>query len=116
MKRAVVFFKTHNGKEPVIDFLDSLPSKSAQKIVWVLKLIEDIDQVPSQYFKKLVTTDGLWECRVQHGSNIYRVLGFMDQQYFIAVYGFAKKTQKLSKLDIEKAHNYKKEYEDKRRK
>lgn len=57
-------------------FLDSLPSKVGQKVVWVLKLIQDLDTVPATYFKKLEGTDDIWECRVQFGSNIYRLLGF----------------------------------------
>lgn len=54
MKRNVIFYRTVDGKCPVQDFLDSLPGKVAKKIVWVLKLLEDLDAVPSSYFKKLI--------------------------------------------------------------
>lgn len=44
------------GGSPVEDFLDSLSSKQAQKVAWVLRLIEAIDSVPAQYLKKLPGT------------------------------------------------------------
>ena len=56
MKRAVIFYKTADGKSPVKDFLNSLSGKVAQKITWVLRLLEDLEVIPSSYFKKLVGT------------------------------------------------------------
>ena len=53
--RKIIFFKTASGQSPIEDFLDQLPAKSAQKVAWVLQLVEDLDRVPSKYFKKLVT-------------------------------------------------------------
>ena len=41
MSRTVLFYRTVDGKCPVQEFIDSLPGKVAQKIVWVLKLLED---------------------------------------------------------------------------
>jgi len=69
MSRAVIFYKTAGGKCPVQEFLDSLPGKAAQKVAWVLKLLEDLDIAPSSYFKKLVGTEEIWECRIQFASN-----------------------------------------------
>ena len=43
------FLATETGKRPVERFLDSLDSKEAQKISWVLKLIEELDRIPYQY-------------------------------------------------------------------
>jgi len=53
MGRSLVFYKTEKGQCPVAEFLDSLPSKVAQKVAWVLKLLQELDMVPGQYFKKL---------------------------------------------------------------
>jgi len=52
MGLSVNFYKTGTLKCPVTDFLDSLSGKAAQKITWVLKLIEEIEVVPTKYFKK----------------------------------------------------------------
>ena len=54
------FYETASGQKPIEEFLDRLSSIQAQKVTWVLKLIEEIDRVPSSYFKKMVNTDELW--------------------------------------------------------
>lgn len=74
----IEFYRLLNNKSPVEDFLNSLTGKQAQKVLWVLRLIEELDVVPRQYFKKLVGTDNLWEVRIQLGSDIFRLLGFFD--------------------------------------
>ena len=33
------------------------------KIAWVLKLIREMEHVPSKYFKKFVNTNSIWEVR-----------------------------------------------------
>jgi len=70
------FYTTETGKRPVEQFLDSLASKEAQKISWVLKLIEELDLIPYQYFKKLTGSEEIWECRVKTKSNAIRIFGF----------------------------------------
>ena len=74
--RVINFYKTENGKCPVEEYLDSLSNKQVEKVFFVLQLVESLDTVPQRYFKKLVSTDDLWEVRVQLGNNIFRFLGF----------------------------------------
>ena len=62
--RTIKFYRFANGVSPIEEFLDSLNSKQAQKVVWVLRLIEELEIVPRQYFQKMVNTDDLWEVRV----------------------------------------------------
>lgn len=76
--REIHFYRTASGSCPIEEFLDTLSGQQAQKIAWVLQLIEEFDAVPKQYFKKLVGTDDLWEVRVQYSGNIFRLLGFLD--------------------------------------
>jgi hypothetical protein len=64
MHRTVIFYQTKEGRCPLIEFLDSLDGKAAQKIIWVLNLLGDMDNIPSLYFKKLTGSDGIWECRI----------------------------------------------------
>jgi phage-related protein len=109
-KREVEFYRTEDGKCPTQEFLDSLPDKVAQKVVWVLKLIQDLEMIPSTYFKKLETTEDLWECRVQLGSNAYRFLAFFSKNSVIVLtHGFSKKSQKTPRNEIERAEAYKKD-------
>jgi hypothetical protein len=67
------FFEDENGKRPIEDYLDSLSAKHAQKVVWVLQLIEEQEAVSTKYFKHLVNTDGIWEVRAQQGNNNFRL-------------------------------------------
>ena len=63
--------------------------------MWVLRLIEELDRVPTQYLKKLVNTEDVWEVRTQVRNNIFHLLGFFDgENLLILSSGFAKKTQK----------------------
>ena len=114
--REILFYRTGSGASPVEMFLDSLQSKQAQKVAWVLQLIEDLDVIPVQYFKKLVNTDGIWEVRIQVGSNIFRILGFLDgDQLIVLNHAFQKKTQKTPKKEIKLAETRKRNYLDRRR-
>jgi phage-related protein len=57
-------------------------------------------------------TDGLYEIRVQLGSDIYRIFCFFDQgQLVVLMNGFQKKTQKTPTKEIELALKIKAEYE-----
>jgi phage-related protein len=117
MNRTVVFYKTADGKCPVQEFLDSLSARVVQKVLWTLKLLEDLEFLPVTYFKKLTGSDGIWECRVQSGSNIYRIFCFFDvQSVVILTHGFMKKTQKTPKQEIERAEALKKDYLSRRKK
>ena len=110
MGREILFYRTAFQKCPVEEFLDSLPSKVAKKVTWVLGLLEDLDVIPAQYFTKMPGTDDIWECRIKLGSNIYRIFAFWDGNKIILTHGFIKKTQKTPGSEIEKAENYKKDY------
>jgi phage-related protein len=109
--RTVNFYRLHNGNSPVEEFLDSLTGKQAQKVLWVLQLIEELDVIPRQYFKKLVDRDGIWEVRIQFGKDIFRLLGFFDGgTLLILTNGFAKKTQKTPSQEIALAVRRREEY------
>lgn len=106
----IVFFKTATGKSPVEEFLDTLNAKQAQKVTWVLRLVQELDPGPQQYFKKLQGAHNLWELRVQMGSDIFRILGFTDGAVFVATNGFAKKTRKTPEREIHLALHRQREY------
>ena len=108
--REVQFYRTQAGHSPVEDFLYSLSGSQAAKIAWVLQLVEELDVVPSQYFKKLVTDDIL-EVRVQVGRNTFRLLGFFDGSKLVILnHAFAKKSQKPPKSGIAIAEQRKRDY------
>ncbi len=101
----------NNGKCPIEDYLDSLSQKQVEKVFFVLDLIERLNMVPRKFFKKLEATDNIWEARVQHDNNNFRLLGFFDgNELVILNHAFTKKSQKTPKKEIKKAEKRKKEY------
>lgn len=76
--REILFYETKPSHSPVIDFIENLNPKDAQKTAWVLRLIQELPCVPVKYFKKLINTDDIWEVRIVSGNNSYRILGFLD--------------------------------------
>jgi len=109
--REILFYKTETGKCYVKEFLDSLSGKEAQKVVWLFKLIEELENIPKRYYKKLSNTDGIWEVRVDGKDKTYRILGFFDGNKIVVLnHAFIKKTQKTPKRNIEIAESRKRDY------
>ncbi len=111
----IQFYRTKSGHCPVEKVIDSLSGKQAQKVTWVLRLIKEVDLVPAKYLKKLVNIDDIWEIRVQAGNNIFRLLGFFDdEQIVILNHAFQKKSQKTPTKEIKKSETRKKDYLERR--
>ena len=99
-----------------MDFFATLQPDVKRKFNWTLKLIATIDRVPVKYFRYMENTSGLFEVRVEMGSDIYRVFSFFDQgRLIILLNGFQKKSQKTPKNEIELAEKLKKQYFDEKR-
>jgi phage-related protein len=110
-RRRIDFYWTEDGRCPMQEFFDALPAKTGQKVIWALKLIQELETIPSTYFKKLEATDDIWECRVKLGSNTYRFLGFLlGKGVIVLTHGFSKKSQKTPRNEIERAKAYKKDF------
>jgi phage-related protein len=106
-KRTILFYKDYFQ-----EFFVKQRDKVKDKIVWTLQLIEELPKIPETYLKHLENTDGLYELRIQQGSDIFRIFCFFDQgQLVVLANGFQKKTQKTPKSEIEKALKIKQEYE-----
>jgi phage-related protein len=109
--KEIIFYKLPSGRIPIVEFLDNLTPKEAQKVTWVLKLIEEMEQVSTKFYKPLKNTDGITEVRIQIGKNNFRLLGFEhNSKFVILTNGFKKKDQKVKKSEIELAQHRKKEY------
>lgn len=93
------------------EYLENLSNKQVEKVFFVLDLIENIKFVPRKFLKKLEATDDIWEVRIQHGNNIFRLLGFFHgNDLLILNHAFTKKTQKIPQKEIKMAENRKKDY------
>ena len=108
MVRQVIAYKRY-----FLDLYDAQTQEVQRKIEWTLNLLRTIDRVPKKYFDHMTGTDGLFEVRVELGSNIFRIFSFVDKGHLVVLgNGFQKKTQKTPKAEIEKALKIKAEYEN----
>jgi phage-related protein len=109
--REISFYHLESGRCPVVEFLDTLTDKQFEKVSFVLDLIEQLDFIPQEYFKKLKGSDDIWEVRVQYGNNIFRLLGFFEAHNIVILnHAFTKKTQKTPAREINIAEKRKREY------
>jgi len=100
-------------KKYFLTFYSELTVEVQRKFDWTIELIATIDRVPKKYFQHMEGTVGLYEIRVEVGSNVFRAFAFFDEGKLIVVAnGFQKKTQKTPKNEIELAKEIKKEYFD----
>ena len=72
--REILYFEDY-----YLDFYKGLKPEVKKKFNWTLQLIETLERVSEKYFKHLTGTDGLFEIRVEVGSNIFRVFSFFDK-------------------------------------
>ncbi|PKP50835.1 MAG: addiction module toxin RelE [Bacteroidetes bacterium HGW-Bacteroidetes-11] len=93
------------------DFYYAQRTEVQDKIDWVIGLVRTLRMIPEKFFKHLEGADGLFEIRIKHGSDIFRILCFFDEgNLIILLNGFQKKTDKTPKNEIEKAKRLKKRY------
>ncbi len=113
--KTISFYQTASGKKPVKEYLDTLSDEQITKIAWVLKLIREMERIPSNYLKKLVNSKDIWEVRANIGKSNFRLLGFFDgQELIVLTNSFQKKSQKTPLKEIKLAEKRKKEYLDRR--
>ncbi len=106
--RKITFYKDYFQ-----NFFDQQSKKVKAKIIWTFDLLEDLQRVPETYLKHIENTDGLYEIRIQLGSDIFRIFCFFDQgQLVVLANGFQKKTQKTPRNEIDLALKIKAEYEN----
>ena len=82
-----------------------------EKIGYVFQVIKTVERIPEKFLKHLDGTDGLYEIRVEAGSNIYRIFCCFDMGNLVVLFNaFQKKSQKTPKQEIELAEKLKREY------
>jgi len=107
-ERQVIAYKRY-----FLDFYENQIDSVQRKIEWTLNFIRIAQQVPEKYFKHVEGTKGLFEIRVELGSNIYRIFSFFDKGNLVVLgNGFQKKSQKTPKNEIDKAIKIMEEYKN----
>ena len=93
------------------DFFKQQSRKVQDKIIKVLDILETVERVPITYLKYVEGTNGLFEIRVQLGSDIFRIFCCFEGNKLVVLFsGFQKKTQKTPSKEIDRALRIMNEY------
>lgn len=93
------------------DFFKEQTRKVQDKIIKVLDILETVERVPATYLKYIEGTNGLFEIRVQLGSNIFRIFCCFDGNRLVVLFsGFQKKSQKAPPGEINRTIKIMNEY------
>jgi len=100
-------YYAENKKSPVIEFIKEQSPKEKAKILREIELLEEFGLfLGMPHIKKLKGYDDLWELRIKHSSNIFRIL-FLNYHdgIFVLLHAFRKKSNKTPQREIDIALN-----------
>ena len=104
--RKIIFHGDH-----FMAFYLAQTARVQEKIEFVLRIIRQVERVPKTFLKHMEGVEGLYEIRVEYGSNIYRIFCCFDQGYVVILFnGFQKKSQKTPAGELELAQRLMNEY------
>lgn len=109
MSLEVAFYRTTAGREPVREWLKSLPREDRRTIGIDLKTVQFAWPLGMPLVRKLES--GIWEVRSSLNRRIARVLFTTIGDRMVLLHGFIKKAQKTPPGDIELARSRKAELE-----
>ncbi|MGN0384543.1 MAG: type II toxin-antitoxin system RelE/ParE family toxin [Lachnospiraceae bacterium] len=111
----IIFYEKENKKSPVWDFLEELRKKAStskdsriqykQAILYIELLQNNGTLLPDNITKHI--EEDIWELRPGNNRIFYF---FCDEDSFIMLHSFRKKTQKTSRREIEKAKSERDDY------
>lgn len=105
-KRTIVPFKDYFK-----EFKRTLSKDVLMKIYQVFIYIMSEDIIPVKFLKKIEGVKDLYEIRIEHSGNIYRIFCCFDEGNLVILFNaFQKKTQKTPTSEIERAIRIKEEY------
>lgn len=116
MSYEVEYYEMADGTKPAEDFIRSQNVKMRAKIYTMLEFLEEKGpELREPYSKPL--GDGIFEIRAKFASDITRVLYFfVTGQKIILTNGFVKKTRKTPPTEIDRANQYRSDYEKQQKK
>lgn len=94
----VIFFKTEAGKEPVREWLKTLPQEEKKIIGQDIKTVQFGWPLGMPIVRKL--DRDLWEVRSHLPDRIARVLFTVSDNTMVLLHGFIKKSQKTPTDDL----------------
>ena len=98
---SVAFFRTETGREPVREWLKSLPREERRIIGEDIKTVQFGWPLGMPLVRKL--DKDLWEVCLRLPDRIVRIIFTTGERRMILLHGFIKKSQKTPKGDLELA-------------
>lgn len=106
VERKIIFHENH-----FMEFYFEQQPSVQEKIEFVFRIIRQVERIPIKFLEHIEGSDGLFEIRIEVGSNIFRVFCCFDEGHVVVLFnGFQKKTQKTPRNMIEKATLLKQSY------
>ncbi len=101
----VYTFTTASKRKPVDEFIDTQPEATQVKISEVIDYFKEYGfHLQTDYLRRISGTKQLWELRVRHQSQQYRIfLAKYGEQAVVLLHAIIKKTAKTPFKDIETA-------------
>lgn len=98
-------------KEYFKEFKRTLTRDALMKIYQVFIYIMTVERIPAKFLRSIDGAKDLYEIRVEHVGNIYRIFCCFDEGNLVILFNaFQKKTQKTPTNEIERAKKIKEEY------
>lgn len=72
--REIFYYENH-----YLDFFGSLKPEVQRKFNWTLQLIATVERIPEKYFRHITGSAGIYEIRVEVGSNNIQSFLFFRQ-------------------------------------
>lgn len=111
----VEYYQKENGDIPIFDFLLSLNPKIRAKVYSEIELLQKHGTSLREPYVKPIKGEkykGIFELRVKFASDISRIFYFtFRKNTFILLNGFIKKSDKTPQRELDRAKQYKDDYE-----
>jgi phage-related protein len=111
----IEYFKKENGEIPVEDFLLTLNSKLRAKAYNDIILLKTLGINIREPYSSPIKGDkfkGIFELRTKFSSDATRIFYFLvKKNKFVLLHGFLKKTDKTPERELERALDYKLDFE-----
>lgn len=108
-ERQIIFYKDY-----FISFYLTQKESTKKKIEYVLSVVKKVSKIPAKFLKHIEGTNGLYEIRIEHEGNIYRIFCCFDEGNIVILFNaFQKKTSKTPRKSIDLALKLMKEYHNK---
>ena len=97
------YYISDTGATPVTDFIDSLDDRAQAKVINSIRLLREFGvQLGGSHTKKLTGTD-VWELRILGSDSIRVIYLAIEQQTFLLLHGFKKKSFKSPAKELKVA-------------